>query len=818
MFFYDSTLQLYISDKPLLISDRVLKAGERIGISVTWDDNGYVNKVSYKMAKGLSQELGSVLLTVQDFMGLAQRQPWAASQEFAEWLDDTYTLSQESTAMLDAKGNPISVPQARPAWFSLDNIDGRGLPTLLSEFPERDLWKFWTLGHRGFTAAAVRSFVVSSGTCSLDLGIPQFARHSKLMVRECYRTKPATTQTSIDRLWPDYLSKTLSRDDEAIRSFLVSIDPEEIVSHCLQDKFITERDQERLADLMGKKRLLLGDYQGLRPMTCETICKAISAPKASDMTYVTGHQNPDADSIVSSVFEATRRSLVYPEKPCVAWVERLPPVVETILGSDISARIRNTPKFEPHHDVVLVDCHRFDHGHQYQVRSIIDHHIITTKFPYYVSISQEVSWSSTIQVYIKMLGSGLDVDQQTARILLEATEIEAEPHLMQSMSRIDQMALERLKSLSHGSASYQDLMQLLLHSNVEVDPFLEDYKESCYGFAVLKSQRLTSYDERAMKNNVEKHLPLTVVKQVIFDGTMFDRLSTEKISMHFNDRFYDKGFRNAVKHVILSACAAFHGADNVTEDGFSVLVTNVPCQTPRLLLMPALEGIVKEHLRFFYSTTIGRFVSCGFYTDITAVYGRPGEETLPTTCMSFDHVKGLLSKQENTSFLSLKQFWYVYHERQGLGDTVSLDSMRNSQYVELLDTVIREGKAVSHGEEPTITLRIEDAKPALIRSRDIDRATGFPSQLISPDTYGDPELWRYWSPDRDENVATRGHIFVMDQTSIDLKIGRNERTKQLTFRPIYRDICDLKYEIRPDGGRWISVTVFPRLFSVPGSG
>jgi hypothetical protein len=54
----------------------------------------------------------------------------------------------------------------------------------------------------------------------------------------------------------------------------------------------------------------------------------------------------------------------------------------------------------------------------------------------------------------------------------------------------------------------------------------------------------------------------------------------------------------------------------------------------------------------------------------------------------------------------------------------------------------------------------------------------------------------------------------MNQTSIDLKIAGHERTKQLTFRPVYRDIPPLKYEVAGDGGSWVVVKVFPGLFSI----
>lgn len=56
--------------------------------------------------------------------------------------------------------------------------------------------------------------------------------------------------------------------------------------------------------------------------------------------------------------------------------------------------------YGPTHDIILVDYHSFRAGREYQVKGIIDHHIVSRTFPYYISISQEVSWSSTVQIYV----------------------------------------------------------------------------------------------------------------------------------------------------------------------------------------------------------------------------------------------------------------------------------------------------------------------------------------------------------------------------------------------------------------------------------
>ena len=176
MFFYDQELQLYINDEPLLISSKIQKSAKKIGLTLKWDHNGYVNQISYDDAKSLSVELGIVMLSVRDFMNLAKREPRVASPNFAEWLDDTYSLLHDQS-MVAANGQRLDVPPSRPGWFDLDCVAADGFPSKISSSPGAGKWKFWTQGDSSFKAAAARSFVTPSGTCSLDLGIPSFAQH-----------------------------------------------------------------------------------------------------------------------------------------------------------------------------------------------------------------------------------------------------------------------------------------------------------------------------------------------------------------------------------------------------------------------------------------------------------------------------------------------------------------------------------------------------------------------------------------------------------------------------------------------------------------
>ena len=818
MFFYDEILQLHINLSPLLISSRVLKAARNTGVQLTWNSKGEICGVSYADKEALSRDLGITNLSVRDFMALVCREPKVASSEFAEWLIDRYTLS-ETRQCFDSQNKFVEMPISRPAWFRLEDVDDRGLPRRTSSSYSPGLWKFWSPGDIGFTSAAMRSFVTSSGTCSLDLGIPTFAKHPMIMIRECYQAREPEITSPIHSIWNEYECLTQKKDDVAIREFFASLQVKEQDVGSTFNEFVNNKEKEMWYDLAGKKRLLAEDFAGLLKIDESIIGKCLSAEPDESTTFVTGHAHPDADAIVSAIFEAVRRSLLLPPgKTVLPSVECLPREVAHVLGLKIAKLLRigtnSNNALGPQNEIVLVDTHTIDRSHVHLVRSIIDHHIIKEQFPYYVALSQDVSWSSTLQVYIKILGSGMDLDARAAKILAEATKLEAEPELLHRMSELDRLALKRLETLAGGNTeSYADLMRIMTASGDMEEMFYKDYKETTYGFAVVKCKVPQDYNQISRSNNLHRNLPLTIVKQTVYNDE-FTFVLSETISMIFNDKFHDKGFTAAVKTIIGEACKAFHGAKLVFISDTVVAVKGVRHQTPRLLLMPLIEDVVKEHLRFVHSKTLGMYVSCGFFNRLTGMYADEREVEVCSQ-ISFKDVKALLASSCNTSFMTLPQYWIAYEEFASRRDEFALKSLRDKTYVELLDTVILNRADVKNGSLKAITVNIMEASPALIRPEDGDQETGIPRKILSPNMYRDPSLWRYWSPDADENVATRGHIFIMDQSCIDLKIGPNERTKNLTFRPIYCDIPDIAYSISPDATRtWIQVVINPRLFSI----
>ncbi|KAL9123910.1 MAG: hypothetical protein Q9217_006706 [Psora testacea] len=637
------------------------------------------------------------------------------------------------------------------------------------------------------------------------------------MVREVYDTLNIAPSSPIHAAWREYESLTQVRNNFGIRQFFMGLNLNEEEVGATIDEFANRKEREMWYDLCGKKRLLTHDFHGLIKINNETIMDCLSSPVGDQTMFVTSHPRPDADAVVSSLFEAVRRNLRCPPGtnalPCV---EYLPPEVKHLLGPDISRIFRLSENgndgLGSMNEIVLVDTHLIDPSHRKMVRAIVDHHIMTRLYPYYVAVSQEVSWSSTIQVYVKMLGSGMDLDEHTARILLDATKLEAEPELWTHMSEIDHLAFERLNSLAGPSfSSCTDLMRLMVTSATDEESFYKDYKEDLYGFAVIKCLVTRDYTEIAVRNNAQHQLLLTIVKQVLYN-TDFSSVIFESIQLVFNDVYHDCGFQKCMRKLIQAACEAFHGANQVSSLLNLTTIKGIKTQTPRLLLMPTIKDVVEEHLKFAYSERLGRYVACGFFTESPGRYG-DGEYLPVCLRLSYRDAKRLLLSSSNTSFMTLPQFWQVYEEFTNKHYCHAIRSLEDTKHVELLDTLIFDRTSVQHGDQLPSEVAISPACPALIRPEDGYQVTGIPKKILSPDFYGDRSLWRYWSPDSPINVATRGHIFIMNQSCIDLKIRPDESTSNLTFRPVYRDIPDMAFTIETEG-MWVKVLIKPRSFSI----
>ena len=141
--------------------------------TLQWDSEGFICRVSQDVALSPSRKLGIMTLSISQFMDLARRRAEVNSSHFTEWFTDSYSLSADGTC-----GNhlveDVPLPVGRPGWFRLEHIDQQGFPTQINSRSTLGQWKYWSPNSDdiGVKCGAMRSFVTSSGTCALDLGIP----------------------------------------------------------------------------------------------------------------------------------------------------------------------------------------------------------------------------------------------------------------------------------------------------------------------------------------------------------------------------------------------------------------------------------------------------------------------------------------------------------------------------------------------------------------------------------------------------------------------------------------------------------------------
>jgi hypothetical protein len=161
--------------------------------------------------------------------------------------------------------------------------------------------------------------------------------------------------------------------------------------------------------------------------------------------------------------------------------------------------------------------------------------------------------------------------------------------------------------------------------------------------------------------------------------------------------------------------------------------------------------------------------------------------------------------------LSPEEYWRVLKDAKEIKDQQMAGHLQSGGFVEFLHAIVENSAFLI--EKPEITdgpskfqyegievevnynyrgkrrrVRVPDGKPGLIHPKDINLNTGLPKIVYPPNIYKDPSLWRYWSPDAEKNVTTRGHIFLLGQPALDLKVHLSEAFHCLGVRPCCRKV------------------------------
>jgi hypothetical protein len=560
------------------------------------------------------------------------------------------------------------------------------------------------------------------------------------------------------------------------------------------------------------------------------------------IVFVMGHKNPDTDTAVSCIAEAYRNSLMDRDAVYIPVVQgsRIPDEIRQLLGEEISGSVLLTdnPDYETalrsgQARWILVDQNVSDV--QRFAISIVDHHILSEKAKNQdISKTWEMAGSTASLVAQKFQGMGIDLDKNLARILYGATLMDTENRGEKKMTYKDKLLMDDLKQISgieDDKKFFQDLMSHLLNTDDAELLFNRDYKQDwgIFGYAVakikggfgpggevLKGDLLNGLAELADQNNKQKNFPLTIVKVADYldDNETINR---ERIYLIFNDYVlpeFKKTLSEFISRIIQNE---FKGKANVAVTENSVDFWGVGDQLSRKVTAPFFEPIVEAYNEYYYSPAIGQYVKREFMQSDEKVQKAAQELGIELSVDRRGRINNITYNEANQllnhlgqSMMSLSEYWKVLREAEDVHDEQMLSHLRSPGFVEMLDTVIldkkqiidhpkvrKSGEGYTHeGEKRDIEM--PEGVPGLISPADIDLETGFPKIIQDPRQYGDKRLWRYWSPDGPLCVATRGHIFLLNQSAFDTKIHPDDALPNLGVRSCARTVNPPRVEIVED--------------------
>jgi inorganic pyrophosphatase/exopolyphosphatase len=553
--------------------------------------------------------------------------------------------------------------------------------------------------------------------------------------------------------------------------------------------------------------------------------KALAEKKK--IVFVMGHKNPDADTAVSSLAEAYRNSLMDKEAVFIPVIQgsRIPDEIKYLLGDRISNSILLTDNPDYHKALnsgqarwILVD-HNVSEVQKFAI-SIVDHHILSDKAKKQdVSKSWEMAGSTAALVTQKFHGMGLNLDKRMAEMMYGATLMDTENRSDKKMIYKDNLIMNDLKEKSgiiNDDKFFQDLMSYLLNTDDAELLFNRDYKQDwgIFGFAVAKVKN--AFDKRgkevkkdlldrlvglAEKNNNDKNFPLTIVKVADYmEGN--EAVNKERIYLIFNQYVLPEFKKTMFEFISRIIRHEFADRAEITQTENAIDFSGVGDQLSRKVTAPFFEPIVEAFNEYYYSPATKLYVKREFLKldeQVTRAAAELGIEMSADRENRVNNITYIEARRIldhlGLSMMNLSEYWKILKEAEETNDEQMSAHLRSSGFVELLDTVILDGKQIIDNPriEPTgdgygyegdkKAVNIMEAVPALISPGSIDPETGFPKRVENPRNYDNKSLWRYWSPDAPECVATRGHIFLLDQSSFDTKIHPDDALPNLGVRP-----------------------------------
>ncbi|MBM3200157.1 hypothetical protein FJZ53_04410 [Candidatus Woesearchaeota archaeon] len=904
-FFYSKSTGLYVSRNPLQMDSRVKRAAEKSGVRMSWDEGGRINFIDFDNAKKLLETLDSVMISPAEYWKVLEDAKKAKDKEmlecltsskYCEWLDRVYL---NEGVFIDhpkligkyeysGKKQKSVFPFGRPGWFDPKrNINSEtGLPKRVEAFREKfdTSWKYWSPDFsvtRLKTLAPVRGYVTSVGKPSLDLGIPVDSKQPVLMIREC-RVKPlepiisANVLIGAKKLLKNYeeLSRNLRiknnytrvyRNLDACVSFLskhgsLFVGSKELAVHKLREQFfnllgllkiiaLSKNDTGSIKKIddaastvstISIKQLSYKDFLTFIKSSRERLKCALE--KREDIAFVMGHKNPDADTTISSLFEAWRNSIL--DKGSIVYIpviqnHNVPDEAKHLLGEEISESILLVTE-EAYEKAKKAGTARWisvDQNREPEVQknfiSIIDHHIASEVAKLQnLPKTLEMTGSCTALIVQKTLGMGLYFDKTLSRMLYGATLMDTENRVKHKMTVKDALIMDYLKNVSETTNDdelYTGLMSFLLNTDDPEVLFKRDYKEDWgFGFAVAKIKN--GFDKKgytlkkdlikkavtlAEQNNAEKNLPLTALRITDYEENN-KTVNRERVYLVFN-KSGSKEFKDTVFELLEKIVRFEFENINLRRTKEFVEFWGTGIQLSRKKTAPVLEPIIKVFNEHFYSASTKLWVNRDFLkkTCDTIRAAKKMRINFSTdqerriNYITYPEARAL-AKNLGFSILSLKEYWLVLNDAKKMRDIQMINSLTGSNFVEFLDTLIKDYKYII--EHPIIKKEEKDyvftgkkmratipkGKPGLIHPEDIDLKTGIPKRVRKPNEYGNPELWRYWEPDAEIVIPVRSYIFLLKQPCWDGKFHITDNFSNLGIRPCCRKVIPPKIKITAD--------------------
>lgn len=564
----------------------------------------------------------------------------------------------------------------------------------------------------------------------------------------------------------------------------------------------------------------------------------------SPIVFVFGHKNPDSDTVASAAAEAFRNSLIDRKVSYIPVIQgsRVPDEVVRLLGSKLSSGFICSTEpiyqraFRSGQARWILTDHNRNTDVQRFVISIIDHHV-----PSDVALRQDISktiqivGSSTALVTQKILGLGVEIPPRLSRILLGAALMDTENRSPLKETEKDRLIMNYLQVRSGVTSEkefYQDLMGHLLGTDDADLLFQRDYKQDWpfFGFAVAKVKYIFDSHGRALRsglirdlirlanqNNLRKNLPLTILKITNYEDNN-EVIQRERLYLIFGRDVLPE-FKGKMMELLTKIIKrTFVHRANIRTGNNYLEFWGSGQQLSRKRMAPLLDEVAMAFNQYFFSPSTGYFVSRDFLKVNPQVKKASREAGIKLSSdekgrvnyLTYGEAIKLLQKLDFDA-LSLPEYWRVLKDAEAAHDVQMVSTLRSSDFVEFLHSVIEENKYLFnkpqivnrpssfHFEDldvktdydykgKRVEVKVLPGAPGLIHPQDIDPTTGLPSLVHPPNIYKNPELWRYWSPDADKNVATRGHIFLLDQTALDMKVHLSEGLYCLGIRPITKRV------------------------------